>query len=363
MLHEQFRLEDFIASYPDVNTPNLQTLLTAKRELNELAPQLSEPPPGRCEFYKHQDLFKRIFLHYDVCLLVARTGTGKSLEMINLSESVHEKVSGIRSAMDSIPYIDKAIFLVKGDILAQEFKEQLVTKGTCAGTYDVDIVKNAKTSISRRTAITRTIKEWWEVYHFQSFANKLHKLSDKQIVDEYSGSIIFVDEAHYIKNLNVFNQGTDEDHEPEKDTANVYTEFHRLFHLIKRSKKILATATPMINNPKELLAHLNLLLPLNMQIQEDQFNWDTIKLEELYPYIRDKISFVRELDTGIELSYRGKIPNILFDTIDHNGKEQQINFQTTIYFTQMSKFQSDNYNNSKRGNYEIDKRNESSFLF
>lgn len=360
-----FKIEDFISSYPDVNTPNLQTLLTDKRELNELAPPLVEAPPGRCEFYKHQELFSRIFLQYDKILLMDRTGTGKSISMIHASENIHRLVTGVRTAMDSLPQIHRSIFLVKGDILAEEFKQQLVYKGTCEGTYDVEIVLNAKTSSAKRSAITRTIKDWWEVDHFQSFANKLVKMSDEEIIDQYSGSLVFIDEAHYIKNLNVFEASLEgeENKEQKSKFGNIYQQIHRFVHLIRRSKLVLTTATPMINSPNEIIGELNLLNDLDLQISEDQFDWDHVLLEDLYPYIYGKVCYVRELDTGIELLPAGTIPNIKFNITDHKGDTLEIGFQNTIYFTQMSAFQTAGYKAVSGGNYEIKKRNASCFIF
>jgi hypothetical protein len=372
-----FMIEDFIASYPDSNVPNLQTLLTNKRELNELAPPLVENPPARCEFYKHQELFKRLLMQYDKILLMDRTGTGKSISAINGSESIHRLILSVRTAMDAIPYISRAIFLVKGDILAEEFKQQLVYKGTCAGTYDVDIVLNAKTFTAEKSAITRTIKDWWLVDHFQHFANSLHGMTDEEIIEEYSGSIVFIDESHYIKDLNILEADAanklkqaeqkevnfTKNGKPKKEFGNIYYEFHRFLHLIKRSKTVLMSATPMINDPDEIVAPLNLLNPLDFQIREEQFNWNTITLDQLYPYIVGKVSFIRELDTGIQLNYYGTIPNATFIITDHLGRKLEIPFQTTIYFTQMSKFQSDAYNTVSGGNYEINKRNASCFIF
>jgi hypothetical protein len=383
-----FKIEDFIASYPDPKTPHLQTLLSAKRELNELAPPLSEPLPGRCEFYKAQELFKRLFMNYDEIILMARTGTGKSISMIHGSESIHELVNGVRSAMDALPYINKALFLVKGPILAEEFKQQLVYKGTCAGTYDVDIVLNAQTSRSRRSNITRTIKEWWEVDHFQAFANKLHKMSDKEIIDQYSGTLVFIDEVHYIKDMEIFDSENvvqevktplnSKTGKKKVEFGKIYTEFHRFLHLIKRRKIVLASATLMINTPnelihtpKELIASLNLINPLDMQLVEDEndrrrgksFDWNTITLAQLKPYIEGKVSFVRELDTGVNLVYHGTVPNIEFLINDYKGDQLTINFQNTIYFTQMSEFQSISYRKVGGGNYKIDKRNASCFVF
>jgi len=372
-----FMIEDFIASYPDSNAPHLQTLLTNKRELNELAPPLVEPPPQRCEFYKHQELFKRLLMQYDKILLMDRTGSGKSISMINGAESIHRLILSVRTAIDAIPYINRAIFLVKGPILAEEFRQQLVYKGTCAGTYDVSIVLNAKTFTAEKSAITRTIKDWWLVDHFQTFANTIHNMTDEEIIENYSGSIVFIDESHYIKDINIQEAEaankikrteqkeakTNETGKHKKEFGNIYYEIHRFVHLIKRSKLVLTSATPMINDPDEIVAPLNLLNHLDLQIREDQFDWDTITLDQLYPYIAGKVSFIRELDTGIELNYYGTIPIATFIITDHLGRKLEIPFQNTIYFTQMSKFQSDVYNTVSGGNYEINKRSASCFVF
>ncbi len=85
----------------------------------------------------------------------------------------------------------------------------------------------------------------------------------------------------------------------------IYTQIHRVFHLIVRSKKVVATATPMINEVSEIGELLNLLLPMNNQIPDD-FPYQTATVDDLYKYCNGYISYVRTFETGAIPVYLGE---------------------------------------------------------
>src|SRR5680860_1757663 len=82
----QLELADLVYSYPDVQTPGFQTLITAKKEFSELASDVTEPIPLRGEYFKHQLLIHRYMLMYDRILITHRTGTGKTCAAVGVSE-------------------------------------------------------------------------------------------------------------------------------------------------------------------------------------------------------------------------------------------------------------------------------------
>jgi len=69
---------------------------------------------------------------------------------------------------------------------------------------------------------------------------------------------------------------------------------HVLFHTVKRSKKILTTATPMVDKPSEIVPLMNLILPYNLQDSNDptnlqfqpKFDFKNATLEQLIPYFK-----------------------------------------------------------------------------
>jgi hypothetical protein len=412
-----FKLEDFIATYPDQNDPDIQAKLSAKRELNELAPDISEKLLKRGEYYKHQTLFYRIFKHYRRSLIIDETGTGKSCLVTKFAEELKNIFKEPQRVIDELPHINKVYFIVKGPNIEQELRNQIVFKCTPEGTYDTENVLFAETSKARENAITRELKEWYDIQKFQTLANTLSKKSDAQIIDEYSGSMFFIDEAHYLKSTYNIIEDTEQgleikakrakkiiqnaEFEVKKEKgelpelANIYDQIHRLTHLVKRSYIFIATATPMINEPKEIASIMNIINPLNMQMSHNQFNWNTVTLEQLEPYFRGKISYVRSLDTGIKLNEVGEtskiyfpllgpIPNSIENKIQElgikeektEGKEENfIKSQMIIHNTVMESFQEKGYNEAynkkhldKKGtfvknSFYIDQLSASNFIF
>lgn len=350
-----FSLEDFISDYPDQDDPNIQMKLTAKRELNELAPNLNERLAGRGEFYKHQKLYHRIFKNYRKSLILDRTGTGKTCEVVSIAEYFKNIESTGKSPLDEFPHIKKILFLVKGPNIKTELRNQLVYKCTPEGTYDTFNVVSAKTNKDKEGLITREIKEWYEIESFEAFANGLFKKGDTTIKKEYSGTMIFIDEG---QELNSNNKGNDipeqlaneikyfesekaklKDGEKFDKKPNVYNQIWRLTHLVERSYIYIATATPMINSPEELLYRLNILNPIDRQIRHGQFDWNKIKKAELEPYVRGLISYVRELDNGIEIKEHGQTSKVYFGDLKSG---------VVIYNTVMSEFQAESYNRARQ---------------
>lgn len=344
-----FRLENFIADLPDAHDPDIQAKLTQRRELNECAPNISEVLAGRGTLYAHQKLYYRIFKNYTHSLILDRTGTGKTCEIISIAEYFKNiELSGI-NPLDEYPHIRKILFLVKGRDIKAELRNQLVYKCTLPGTYDTPEVYSSDRSKTTNNRITHGIREWYEIRPFESFSNALAKLTDLDVERQYSGTMIFIDEGHYLKakstDKSIDTQLAEEaaliHNEVDRGVAanaqhkpDVYNQIWRLTHLAKRSRVYIATATPMINDPSELASRLNLLNPRELQISHNQWNWDKVTAEQLEPYVRGMISYVRELDTGITVVNEGVLPHVEFGDLP---------FQTTIWPTIMSELQTQAY--------------------
>ena len=60
------------------NVKDFQTLISAKKEFQELASSIKEQTPIPGVYYKHQELILRYMRAYDRLLLLHKTGTGKT---------------------------------------------------------------------------------------------------------------------------------------------------------------------------------------------------------------------------------------------------------------------------------------------
>lgn len=146
--------------------------------------------------------------------------------------------------------------------------------------------------------------------------------------EEFSGSLFIYDELHNLRqdigslfdfettpfNASFFEESatgqvqTDTQVISEVKNRNAlrYKIIHDLFSNLQRIKRIVLTATPAINEPSEFQQIMNLILTPKMQMQIPPQNWDTVTSEQLYPYIRGRVSYVREMTTQASPKYIGE---------------------------------------------------------
>jgi hypothetical protein len=355
-----WQLSDFLVPYPSINTSGFQTLISAKKEFNELASDINEKKPNKGEPYKHQLLFRRYMSIYDEILIIDETGTGKSCELVFLTEYILDQHLNLNNI--NVSHIKRTIILVKSESLIKEFIKQLVCVCT-KSRYNI-FDKN----VSQKKAIKNKLKEWYEFHTYETFAKKIKNDYENQLDKlsiDYDHSIIICDEAH---NLFVDEDGA-EHKETKEDSWNKEKTYHYLwyfYHNVKYCKKILSSATPMLNGIEEIGKIINLILPVDMQLPvstsikdakqiEDFYKQAT--LEDLEPYFRGRITYVRAFDTGATR----------VDQINSKIKCPKCPKTYDLYYTRMSHFQSQIYQNvlnTKGGSsYSLFLNNASNFVF
>ncbi len=332
------QLGDLVYSYPDQDDPNIQTLITAKREFLELASSVTEPVPERGELYPHQNLFKRYLLEYDRHMIFHRTGTGKTCTMFGGAEQFKKgMLSGIVDFIQNYirpqrTNIKRIYILTRGPALVEELKRQLVCVCT-GGDYLTDLVKGSREESQRRRNITAAISPYYSILTYSTFVNDIHNrgLNEEQIQDTLDDTIIFIDEVQNLRPDPTLGSA-------EEQRKN-YQVIHNVAHIIRRSKVIGASATPMVDNVNEIAPVMNLILPVDQQLDITR-DYSSVTLEELEPYFRGKISYVRELDTGAQPVYQEHIPLSLGE---YQVGNSQVQSQSVVYATQMSEFQEEWY--------------------
>ena len=360
-------LEDFLVNYPDPNTKNIQELVTAKKEFNELGAteinqreHLVQYPLGK--FYPHQELRGRLTRVTDRLFLNDEVGTGKTPSFIRISEEFRQRLQ--ENKPDA--FIKRAIVLVKGPTLEREFRYQILCVAT-DGRYITPAIENPyQDRRARNNNITREINKWYTISTYTRFARRvlgkpskkmrkadptlIQPMSDQRIIEEFSNTLFFVDEVH---NLRI-----DETEGGEYDTVTIpieeeagathyekkrvkkikesYTALHRVFTLIQKSVIVLASATPMINDPKEFGPLINLLLPANRQMPQSAIdNISNLTVDQINEYVRGKIVYVRGLQTGaipiyegerikLDAKTRNKLQRYLEATRSHTSKDFNI---------------------------------------
>ncbi len=424
---EDIQLEDFLAFYPPSFVPGIQTQISAKKEFSELASDPNERlKKARGSFFKHQKFIQRFLQHYDSLLLFHETGTGKSCAITAASEL-------LKKLREEGGHIKGMYIIVNNSKLKARMEEEIIC--TCTdGVYDTRLAGDSKKKVHKN------LRKWYTVIERGVFASKLSKMTNEQIIRDFSNIIFVVDEAHNLRfrafkgdldgeeeelgrrirkgKLKQFkktglqklakdhsisgkglvkeliqrlldveeftNERLDEAINSEEyalkpgkrkrvalksvksgilSKEEQYVQYWRLFHIAKNIKTVLATATPMVNEPGEIKDLLNLLLPSRIPYDPDTFyafkneditttmlnpffgipsetNIDTLSDEELEELFRGKVSYVRRLDTGVDIEYQG-IPISELRRYPHHS--QDYDTETTLFMERMSPFQSDVY--------------------
>ena len=283
----ELNIDDFIENYPLQNDEDIQWKTACRREFNLLKSNKNKiSKTGR--FFNHQELILRYIRQYDKIFNIHGTGTGKSGSIINVAE-YYKKNENMK----------RVYVLEPGPPTVDDFKKQIV-KLSNPEDYSNENIQKATNEKALKNNLTRLIQTWYSVETYSNFESL--KLSDQEIIDTYSDCIFFLDEAHRYKNLS-------EDSSIGKDS--IYDYLWKVLHLAKRIKVIISSATPMINSTKDFVPLLNLLLPANYQLPlkvDDNF-YDKVTLSQLEPFFRGKITFIKFLESNINIIREGQVFN------------------------------------------------------
>lgn len=286
-----YQLHDFVDDYPCQNDPDIQYETAKRKEFNSLASgNVVEKVDNR--FFKHQELFLRYVRQYNYIFNIQETGTGKSGSIINVAEFYKKNNENI-----------KRVYIIQpGPATANDFRNQIL-KLSDENEYMNDKIKYANSKASVTNNLTRLIKEWYSIETYQQFAKRNY--TDIIIEEEYSDCIFFFDEAHKLRTLD-----DDSGIVGSEEINKIYEYIWRVCHIAKRSKFVVATATPMINSTIDFIPLINLLLPMNFQLpfykNKENF-YDLVTREQLEPFFRGKITFIRFLESGIKISNVGEV--------------------------------------------------------
>lgn len=394
--YDEIQLSDLLESYPPVTTPGFQTIITSKQEFAELTSSpIEKLPSGQGHFFKHQKFTHRFLREYDDLIILSQTGTGKSCEVLGFTEYVWREREKAKldptKADEKVAHLKRVVVLVKGPTQKNEFRNQLICK--CSdGHYLSNIVKRSTKEAVQKTNLTLEIKKaGYIVSTYTSFARRIRQQygkesnpdGDARLAEDYADTIFWIDEAHNL----LIDPGVRATHREKQQT---YHTLWRILHLSRRSKRIISTATPMINGVNEIGALLNLILPINgflpqgydyinappndvrvlfpnlpknfirdgkiipntspeqiAQYFNGQFphNYDfnTATLLDLEPFFRGRVSYIRASDTGAVVTDVG-IPQEGVYGI--NGVKFRT--QLILYPTTMLEHQNNGYNLAKR---------------
>jgi superfamily II DNA or RNA helicase len=307
--------------YGDV--PLNQTIYN-KEEFNELAlPKIEKKPSQSGELMRHQKIISRYLSTntiYNQLLLVHEPGTGKSCSAIGTIEKIRkEKGSTIKGSL----------VIVRNKALADNLINELVFVCT-DGEYipeNYDIL----TPGEKVARLNKSIRKFYSFKTNETFAKSIDKMSDEEIIKEYSNLVVVIDEAH---NLRV----------QSGEEQSIYNSIHRFLHLIKNSKVILMSGTPMKDKPEEIGSIMNLILPLNQQLPiGEQFKEEYLEEEsegiykvkenkknDLKDYLNGRVSYLKGMQNeDVNKKFIGEyIEGLKYFKVDEDEMED---FQSKAY--------------------------------
>ncbi len=439
-INDELQLSDMIELYPPVSTPELQKHISAKQEFLELASSYTERlPPGRGKYFNHQKFYHRYLRNANDLLILDEPGTGKSCSVIGFTEYVikerEKELANPGSGDPKVAHIRRIVILCKGDTHRDEIKNQIICR--CSdGRYEKAVAKveeaepeedeetrvsfgPKKTFAKRVKASTRGVDTdtvtqnrvtttalknvGYDITTYYKFAKKTNDTypatpeGDEKLAAELADTIFWIDEAHNL----LITEG--EKSEERKTKEYIYKTIWRVFHTARRSKRIITTATPMINADEDIIPILNFVLPKNgvlppgfdittatdndirvlfPELEEDpeeirefdpediapffvgqlplKYNLADATIEDLEPHIRGRIGYIRAADTGAVPVEMGKIHGT---TQKHKGVTYTS--QSVLYKSNMSPFQDKAYQTARAMStgYSTSLRQASNFVF
>lgn len=318
---------DLFNTYED----NFNNTIVSKKEFAELKLAKSETIK-KGDQYNHQKIIARFLSSvtpYDQLLLFHDMGTGKTCTAIGAVEQLrYEKNNHIKGAL----------VFARGNGLLKNFIQELLF--TCTGEKYIPENYDKLSDLERIHRTRKITSKFYQFFTFERFAKDVKKLSDHNIQNRYDNHIIIIDEVHNLR-------------EKDKETGlDIYSEFKRFLHVIRRSKIVLLSGTTMKDGPAEFASVMNLILPKSLQFETDKtfltkyFDQSIFKpdMKEEFVYkIRGRVSYLKSMTSEVTKIFAGQPMGNLKHFF--------------VVPTKMSPFQTQSYNKA----YALDKQERSIF--
>ena len=264
------------SSYPDFNDPDFVYELSRKAEFYHCKSLLNRINlEQKCysrefELGNHQQ-FLRGFMNqstpYNSLLIFHGVGVGKTCSAVTISNSFR----------DMYKKDDKKIICLVSKNIQSNWRNTIYdpNKGDnqCTGDSFEHIIGNMDGIVQKglKRKVKKAIKQYYEFYGYQQFANKVKKMVkdrignrinvslkdvEKVVIKQYfSNRLLIIDEVHNLRDDNITAKKNSDG--PSKDTIKY------LDKIVKYSdnlRLVVMSATPMFNKPSEIIWLLNLLL-------------------------------------------------------------------------------------------------------
>lgn len=288
---------DFFGTYPNIND-GFQYELFKNKEFY----QLKNTEQIDNENYNHQIFVQRFLSNntpYNSLLLFHGLGSGKTRSSILVNE------------INRNLYSKQAMIFVKSEILMNNYRDQL---SQYSDKYKPkndtgDIIPDSKKNTDEyKRKLKKVVKVDYSFFTFQKFASDIQKLSNEEITSRFSNKIIIIDEAH---NLRI-------QQNKKEVTSKTYNSFHRFLHNINHCKILLLSATPIWDSTDEIASLMNLILPMDKQLDYNKFDEKFFKKNylinknDLLKKFNGQISYLRQTQSDVVKDYQGTVMSNMY---------------------------------------------------
>ena len=245
----------------------------------------------------HQKFIQKLTLpnlnFYDVLFLFHGTGSGKTCSAILAAEQYS-------NFLIKHPDINGFIYIIGSKTSHNEFKKGLTSEcGNISNLIFPDEPNHYTEYFGNDQVINKKLLNLALKEHKYKFVTYQKFISKSIEIKSFDHSLLIVDEAHSFLNQNKY-----------------YIGFKKLTEISKNYKIILMSATPMVNDPKNIVNFINIMYKKRDQVTiSDLFHpiTDKLNINKLVSVLKGKISYVSSYDplnfpTRIDV---GRIPNFL----------------------------------------------------
>jgi superfamily II DNA or RNA helicase len=322
---EDIKIQDFLPKYPNIfpfskvilnpYSQDFYESIYRKKEFYEKRLAPVEPKPDTVGSpLRHQEIISRFLSSntlYDTLLLFHEMGTGKTGVSVAVAELLKTQLLADSSSIALLNRpvgagISRTLVLMRGKSLIDNYIQELVFTNT-KGQYIPDDYDKFVSKEVKYRRVKKKVSEFYDFDTFEVFAKDINKKSDQEIIRDYSNRLIVIDEVHNIR--------------ISSEDINIYRSIHRFLHIIKNSKILLMTATPMKDKPQEIASILNLILPIDSQLptgeqfirdfmdkgsREDLYFVKKSKIPVLGEYFKGRISYLKSQRSAVRKEFVGK---------------------------------------------------------
>ena len=193
------------------------------------------------QYLSHRTPYRSIMLYYGV-------GVGKTCTAITLTEMILST-----KTMDTT---EPHIWVIMPQALEENFNKEIFNYdikvfkdlfNQCTGDNYVKLLNindNSFNEKDNKDNIKRLLKKRYEIFTYDSFMKRINEKYKDNIVEN---KVIIIDEAHNIRSTNNKEKGT-------------YSTLKKILENGRNNRLILLSATPMYNEPRDILDLFNLML-------------------------------------------------------------------------------------------------------